>query len=72
MKLIVTKYETEIAYNYRYEVCFRKDGINEFVYTFDTKKEMEAFCSGFNMGKTVANNLIQSMPMGYEMGGNKD
>ncbi len=60
MRIIVTKYQN------CFEVCVRSEaGINEAVYTFDDKKQVEAFCSGFSVAKTIANNLIQSMPIGY-------
>ena len=42
--------------------------VNEFIYIFDTRSEVEAFCSGFQVAKSISNNLIQSMPIDYEMG----
>ena len=62
MKLILTEYvdkqyvELEVM-----DGCLRLS-----CYTFNTMKEAEAFCSGFSCAKMIANNLIQSLPMGYE------
>jgi hypothetical protein len=62
MKLILTQYIDHV------EIVVRDaTGINLHCYTFDDKKQVEAFCTGFHCGKTVANSLIQSMPMGYEL-----
>lgn len=41
------------------------DGSKFAVYTFDTMKQAEAFCTGFSCAKSLANSLVQSMPMGY-------
>lgn len=62
MKLILTEYPDGHC-----EIIVRDSGgINLHVYTFDNKKIAEGFCTGFHCAKSVANNLIQSLPMGYE------
>lgn len=61
MKIIITDYE-----DYS-EVSIRDaGGINLHTFTFDDRKQATAFCTGFQCCKTVANSLIQSMPMTYE------
>jgi hypothetical protein len=61
MKIIVTKHSDH------YEVQIKDGCLLLCAYTFDDKRQVEAFCSGFQASKTIANNLIQSMPLGYEM-----
>lgn len=62
MKLILTQHADHV------EITVRDDsGINLHCYTFDDKKQAEAFCTGFHCAKTVANDLIQAMPLGYEL-----
>ncbi len=60
MKIIVTKYSDH------FEVQIKDGCLLLSAYTFETKSQVEAFCSGFNVAKTISNNLIQSLPMGYE------
>lgn len=61
MKIIMTDFEDHS------EVVVRdSNGINLHIFTFDDKKQATAFVTGFQCAKTVANFLIQSMPMSYE------
>lgn len=61
MKIILTEHKNFV------EVLIRDGGgINIFCYIFDNKKLAEAFCSGFYCARSVANSLIQDLPMGYE------
>jgi hypothetical protein len=61
MKLIITVHEDSAEVEVR-----DASGINLHVFTFSTEKEARAFCTGFTCAKSVANGLIQSMPMTYE------
>jgi hypothetical protein len=61
MKLIVIEHSTG------FEVIIRDNtGINQHCYVFNTRKEVEAFCTGFHCAKTTINDLVQSLPMGYD------
>ena len=60
MKLILTQYPNYIEVEVM-DGCLRLHS-----YVYDTMKEAEAFCTGFSCAKTLANGLIQSLPMGYE------
>jgi hypothetical protein len=63
MKLIITEHRDGHC-----EVEVRNAiGINEHVYSYDTKKEAIAFCSGFQCAKCVINGLVQSLPLSYEL-----
>jgi hypothetical protein len=65
MKIIVTKVFTKFEPHFEVQV---KDGcLLLHSYVFDTKREVEAFCSGFSCAKSIANSQVQSLPMGYEM-----
>ena len=35
-------------------------------YHFDTKKEVEAYCSGMQTARRICNSLVQDFPIGYE------
>jgi hypothetical protein len=61
MKIIVTKYDSH------YEIQVKDGCLPLHSYAFVSKGEVEAFCSGFSVAKTISNNLIQSLPMGYEV-----
>jgi hypothetical protein len=61
MEIIVTEYP------YHSEVTIRDaSGINLHTYTFDNRKQVNAFLSGFRCSQMVANSLIQSMPMTHK------
>ena len=60
MKLILTQYPDYI------EIEVMDGSLRLHCYTYDTMKEAESFCTGFSCAKTLANGLIQSLPMGYE------
>lgn len=64
MKLLITKHSDH------YEAQIKDGCLLLLAYTFDDRKQVEAFCSGFQAGKTIANNLVQSMPIGYELKNN--
>ena len=61
MKLIITDFEDYSSVTVR-----DASGINLHEFTFDDHKQARAFCQGFQCAKTVANSLIQSLPMSYE------
>jgi hypothetical protein len=61
MKLIITEYEDHADVTVR-----DASGINLHVFTFDDYKQARSFCQGFNCAKSVANSLIQSMPVTWE------
>jgi hypothetical protein len=42
-------------------------GFSLSTHTFDTPAEAKAFCSGFQVAKTVINGLVQSLPTSYEV-----
>lgn len=60
MKLVVIEHPDH------FEVCLRNEsGINDLVFTFTTRKEVDAFVTGFNASKQLCNRLIQSLPLSY-------
>ena len=60
MKLILTEHEDQS------EVEVMDGCLRLHAYTFDDHKQARAFCQGFQCAKTVANGMIQSLPMSYE------
>lgn len=59
MKIKVTQYSTHFELSVTNE-----KGMLLHSYVFDTKKECEAFCSGFSCAKFVANQAVQSLASG--------
>jgi hypothetical protein len=60
MKLILTEHPDHV------EIEVMDGCLRLHCYTFDNMKLAESFCTGFHCAKTVANNLIQSLPLGYD------
>lgn len=60
MKLILLEHPDH------FELCLRNSsGINDLVFTFTTKAEVDAFVTGFNAAKQLCNRLVQSLPLSY-------
>ena len=62
MKIIITKHE-----NYSEVVVRDASGVNIHAYVFDDHEQAKAFIQGFKCARSVANSLIQSMPMDYSL-----
>lgn len=62
MKIILTR-ETGILGDESFQVTVLREGFPIDCHTFDTKKEVNAFYSGFQSARLAANALIQSLPM---------
>jgi len=60
MKLILTEHSDHVEIELM-DGCQRLN-----CYTVENMKQAEAFCTGFHCAKSAANNLVQSLPLGYE------
>lgn len=65
MKLIVTQF-TQPSNHWEVAVFNSFTNQNTYIYSFETRKEADAFCDGFFCAKSVINSLVQSLPISTE------